>query len=65
MGVKEDIDNIMDCFTGADGGLKFARAKFALEAFEAQASEGDSSAKIILEIVRRFSNLLDVLNRGE
>ena len=53
----------MDCFSGADGGIKFARAKFALEVFEVKAGEGDKSSEIILEIVGRFSRLLDVLNQ--
>ena len=63
MGVKRDLENIMDCFSGADGGIKFARAKFALEEFEAQAKDGDKSSEILLEIVGRFSRLLDVLNQ--
>ena len=63
MGVKKDLENIMDCFSGADGGIKFARAKFALEVFEVKAGEGDKSSEIILEIVGRFSRLLDVLNQ--
>ena len=58
---KEYLDNILDCFGGADGGVSFAKFRYAVEDLEKQAMGGDVSAKRIIEVVRQFSKLINVL----
>ena len=58
---KEYLDNVLDCFGGADGGVSFVKFRYAVEDLEKQAMGGDVSAKRIIEVVRQFSKLINVL----
>jgi hypothetical protein len=59
--LKKELDNIMDVFTGADGGGDFCKLRFALEAFEANVQTGNEAAQQIIDVVVRFSKLLDIV----
>lgn len=61
--VKLAMDNILDTFTGADGGIKFVKLRSALDAFEIKAGTGDKASEKILEVVTNFSRLIDVIAR--
>jgi len=57
---KAALDNIMDCFTGTDGGVSFVNLRFLLEGME---KEDTDSAEAVLDIMRKFSRLIDVANK--
>jgi len=59
--LKEVLDNIMDVFTGADGGADYCKVRWALEKFEQGALDGSKSSMDILDIVIKFSKLLTIL----
>ena len=61
--VKEYIDNFLDCFGGADGGVSFVRFKINLSEIEKQANNGNDDAEKIIEVVARFSRLIDAIGR--
>ena len=56
--IKEHVDNIMDCMTGADGGIGFMKLKMLLEYLDEQAQDGDEDSNKALECVVRFSKLI-------
>ncbi len=58
--VKAEIDNILDCFGGSDGGVSFANLKCLLSEMCEKSCEGDASADKVLEVLARFSRLVDV-----
>lgn len=60
--MSPEMRNILDTFTGADGGVRFVKLKCFVEALEQQASNGDAASKELLQIVNRFSKLIDVAN---
>ena len=55
------MENILDTFTGADGGIKFVMLRNALDAFEIKAGTGDKASEKILEVITDFSRLIDVI----
>lgn len=57
---QQSFDNILDTFSGADGGGRFVMFKSMLEALSNQADEGDKAAGQLMEIVVRFSRLIDI-----
>jgi hypothetical protein len=59
--LKKELDNIMDVFTGADGGVDFCKLRFALEEFEATALKGNAASLEIIGVVMKFSKLLDII----
>jgi len=61
--MKTSLQKITDVFSGADGGDCFVQLRAFLEQVEKQAKNGDESAKEILDVVYRFSRLLDVVKR--
>ena len=61
--IKKAMDNILACFSAEDGGMRFATLKFAVEEFAARAKAGDHPSDEICQVVVRFSNLIDVVNR--
>ncbi len=61
--LKAELNNIMDCFTGADGGVTFFKVKCGLEDLEKQGKKGDIEAREILKTVTRFSQLINVLSK--
>jgi hypothetical protein len=62
---KEAIDNILDCMTGEDGGAKFALFLGGLREMDDRAENGDLQAEMVIQIVLRFSKLVDVLSRRD
>jgi hypothetical protein len=50
----------MDCFTGADGGVSFVNLRILLEGME---NEDTQTANAVLDIMRKFSRLIDVANK--
>lgn len=58
---ENHLSNIIDCFSGGDGGVKFALFNRALNQLDYQAVNGDKKADEILMIMVRFSKLISVL----
>ncbi len=50
--------NILDVFSGADGGESFIRFKKLLQQLDNKAIEGDEAAIILIEQVHRFNRML-------
>jgi len=53
--------NILDCMTGADGGVKYMKYLNAMRQLSKRADNGDDAARQIVVMVERFSMLLDIL----
>lgn len=60
--LDEAFNEIMDCFTGADGGVEFTNLKWFLEEFDKRAKSGDLAATKILEVVYQFHKLIKIAN---
>ena len=58
---KEAFRNILDTFTGADGGVKFIKFRAHLEDIE---KRNDVDSKKVLKIMTDFSKLINVLQGG-
>ena len=58
-----DLSEIIDVFSGADGGVAFACLKVVVDRLSAQAQAGDSQAAEVLAIVTRFRKLISVAGR--
>jgi len=54
------LNNIMDCFTGADGGVRFIMLRSMLERMQ---DEDSQTGEMILDYMRKFSRLIDVANK--
>lgn len=61
--VRTALNNIMDCFTGSDCGIKFATVWFALEDLDKNSKAGDLSAYEVLKVLFRFSKLIDIITQ--
>jgi hypothetical protein len=57
---KDAFMNILDCMTGTDGGIRFIRLRIMLERMQA---EDTPTAEQVLDIMRKFSRLIDVANK--
>lgn len=62
--IKEDLQNILDCMTGADGGVSFMKLRVTLDRYEEEAADGNASSSEVLMIVKQFSMLIDLIDRG-
>ncbi len=64
---KETFDktnqNILNCFGGSDGGIRYLRYLSIMRDFANQADDGNDTSMQLVEIALKFSNLIDVLNR--
>lgn len=63
--INQELDdafqNILDCFTGADGGGAFIDFKILIEDLERQAiEERDVAAAEIIQSVYRFNRLINI-----
>lgn len=58
--VNDEINNIMDCFAGADGGVAFVQFRGMMEQMKKEDSE---SAREIEAVVRKFSKLSDIASK--
>ncbi len=56
--------NILDTFTGADGGVRFARLTFLLKHLDQTSSEDNPVTKDIMLIIRKMSKLIDVAQKA-
>ena len=54
--------NILDCFSGANNGLFWEYLKTMRQLSEC-ADNGDASAVILVDVVVKFSKLLDILDK--
>lgn len=61
--LKDAIQNILDTFSGADGGASFMFFRWLMEEMDRQAAEGDKEAELIVLHVKRFSKLIDVARK--
>jgi len=55
---EERVVQILDTFTGADGGVSFMAFRCLVEEMDARAAKGDKVAEEVLLTVTRFSRLL-------
>lgn len=62
--VGEAFTNILDTFSGGDN-AKFAAFLFFIRAMDERAVRGDAGAVELLEILLRFSRLIDVADDVE
>ncbi len=68
MGIHKEIfekanQNILDCFGGADGGMRYINYLTIMRNFAEQAENDDDGSARLVDIVEKFSNLINVLNR--
>jgi len=61
--VREELQNILDCMTGVDGGISFMELRVALDRYEEEATDGNEASAEVLKIVARFSRLIDLVQR--
>jgi hypothetical protein len=59
---QKHLDNIMDCMAGADGGIRFVNLLMLLRGMDEKADEGDNDAQQVLDVMIRFSKMIDVAN---
>ncbi len=57
---KEAFMNILDCMTGADGGVRFCGLRSMLERMQA---ENSIASEQVLDTMRMFSYLIDAANK--
>ena len=62
--LKQSFNNIMDCFTGADGGVAFVQLRYLLEDMDERARQGDEHAVAVLQTVYHMDRLIKVANNG-
>ena len=64
--MREDTDkafhNIIDTFTGTDGGVRFCFFKIFIESLDKQAEKGDDASQQLVTMMLRFSKLIDIAN---
>ena len=61
--VKARMDTILDCFSGADGGVSFVKLKTQMEKFAKEADQGGYSSQEVCSILIRFARLIEVVNK--
>lgn len=59
---KKALDNITDCMAGDDGCIRYIKLMSFLNHFDKLAKEGDAGAKQILDVMHRFSRLINIAN---
>jgi len=60
--IKQHFDNIVDTITCADGGVKFAKLRFALDEIDKEAEAGVQAADQLLQSIRLFSRLINSIS---
>lgn len=64
--VKEAFNNVLNTFTGADGGIKFVMLRCLLEDFQQRTIDNnDEAAQTVLNVVIHMSNLIDVAQKAQ
>lgn len=59
---QEAFSTIIDCFSGADGGVSFTKLRLLLEDMEAE--ESDTGNQVV-DIMTKFAKLIKVANRKQ
>jgi hypothetical protein len=57
---KTALRNILDTMTGTDGGSRFMKLRWFLEAMDKKATNGDPSAEEVISVMKRFSRMIDI-----
>ncbi len=57
------FQNILDTMTGSDGGVRFVYFKALIEEIDKLAEEGDADAATLIEVMMRFSRMIDVAQK--
>jgi hypothetical protein len=60
---QDALDNILDTFTGADGGAKFLYVKILITNMSIKVANGDKAAKEVLDVLINFSRLIDIAEK--
>ena len=60
---KHALDNILDTMSGGDGGVRFVYFKAFIEEFDKRAENGDKDAQSVVDVMVRFSRLIDVAKK--
>jgi len=60
---EEAHKKILYCFTGEDGGVSFAKYIARMRIMAKNATNGDEAAIQIVELVNKFSRLIDALTK--
>ena len=60
MTTEEHFQNILDCMSGTDGGARFMGTKALIVDMDSR--EDDINAEGIVEIMRKFSRLINIAN---
>lgn len=56
---KAALQNILDTFSGADGGVAFVQLRGLIEDMCERESNGDKDATEVINIMMRFNNLIN------
>lgn len=56
--MDKDLQIILDCFSGLDGGITFIQLKILLKELEEKANANDQSAKELVKAVHVFANII-------
>ena len=57
---NKEFNNITDILSGDEGGVPFVKARTFLLSMAEQADNGDAGARQVLDIVYKFSKLLNL-----
>lgn len=64
---QEAFDNILECFSGADGCVSFINVKMVIEDMDRRAhdcsNQDGNDAYQVLACMRQFSKLIEIANR--
>lgn len=55
--------NILDTFSGADGGISFVQMRRLIEDMDKKAAKGDKPAQEVILIMKRFSRMIDTAKK--
>lgn len=61
--LNDDLQTILDTFSGADGAVSFVKLRLLLANLEEHEIAGDESAREILNVLRRFRKLIDAAQK--
>ena len=62
-GLEAAVDDIVDAFTGADGGGRYALWLGLVAEMDRRALEGDDAARKVLDVVARFARTISAAAR--
>lgn len=59
-----DLQDILDTFSGADGGVSFVLFRNLIDSLVEKEKNGDENATQILLLVTRFNRLIQIASKG-